>query len=309
MSSIFRLRVVAVLVASALVGSCGTAEPPEPSPQGAAETAEFPVTVGSVTLPERPTRIVVLAPTATEMLFAMGAGSQVVAVDDNSTYPAEAPRSDLSGFQPNAEAIASYEPDLVVISNDLNQIRDQLGTLKIPVYLAGPAQTLDDTYTQLGDLGRLTGQVPEAADVVRRMKDDIGKILADTPKRADKPTYYYELDQSLYSVTGNTFVGSLFDQVGLVNVADAVDPQQVNAGYPQLSAEFLIQADPDLIFLADTKCCAQSPETVKERPGWSAITAVREGRIVALDDDIASRWGPRVVELVRVIADAVDESG
>ncbi|WP_197043359.1 ABC transporter substrate-binding protein [Saccharothrix sp. NRRL B-16314] len=262
-----------------------------------------------MTLPERPTRIVVLAPTATEMLFAMGAGSQVVAVDDNSTYPAEAPRSDLSGFQPNAEAIASYEPDLVVISNDLNQIRDQLGTLKIPVYLAGPAQTLDDTYTQLGDLGRLTGQVPEAADVVRRMKDDIGKILADTPKRADKPTYYYELDQSLYSVTGNTFVGSLFDQVGLVNVADAVDPQQVNAGYPQLSAEFLIQADPDLIFLADTKCCAQSPETVKERPGWSAITAVREGRIVALDDDIASRWGPRVVELVRVIADAVDESG
>lgn len=309
MSGIFRIRVVAVLVASALVGSCGTAEPTESAPQGAAETAEFPVTVGSVTLAERPTRIVVLAPTATEMLFAMGAGGQVVAVDDNSTYPAEAPRSDLSGFQPNAEAIASYEPDLVVISNDLNQIRDQLGTLKIPVYLAGPAQTLEDTYTQLGDLGRLTGQVPEAADVVRRMKDDIGKILADTPKRADKPTYYYELDQSLYSVTGDTFVGSLFDQVGLVNVADAVDPRQVNAGYPQLSAEFLIQADPDLIFLADTKCCAQSPETVKARPGWSAITAVREGRIVALDDDIASRWGPRVVELVRVIADAVDESG
>ncbi|PSL51996.1 iron complex transport system substrate-binding protein [Saccharothrix carnea] len=293
-----------------LIGSCGTATPADPSPSPTAgAAAEFPVTIGDLTLAERPTRIVVLAPTATEMLFAMGAGGQVVAVDDNSTYPAEAPRSDLSGFQPNAEAIASHEPDLVVISNDINQVKDQLGTLKIPVYLAGPAQTLDDTYTQLEDLGRLTGHGTEAADVVRRMKDDIGKILAGTPKRADKPTYYYELDQSLYSVTGDTFVGSLFDQVGLVNVADTVDPQQLNAGYPQLSVEFLIEADPDLIFLADTKCCGQSAETVRARPGWGAITAVRENRIVALDDDIASRWGPRVVELVRVIADAVGKTG
>lgn len=307
MSVILRIRVAAVVALSVLIGSCGSATPTGPEPAKPAETAGWPVTVGSLTLDERPARIVVLAPTATEMLFAMGAGAQVVAVDDNSTYPAEAPRSDLSGFQPNAEAIASYEPDLVVISNDINQIKDQLGTLKIPVYLAGPARTLDDTYTQLIDLGRLTGHVSEAADVVTRMKNDIAKILEDAPRRHDKLTYYYELDQALYSVTSETFVGSLFDHFGLVNVADAVEPQQLNGGYPQLSAEFLIQADPDLIFLADTRCCGQSPDTVKARPGWSGITAVRTGRIIALDDDIASRWGPRVVELVRAIADAVGE--
>lgn len=296
---------MAVLLVAALVGSCGTTPSTAPPSSGATATGAFPVTVGSLTLTKRPTRIVVLAPTGTEMLFALGAGGQVVAVDDHSTYPAEAPRTELSGFQPNAEAIATHDPDLVVISNDLNQIQAQLTALRIPVYIAAPARTLDDTYSQLNDLGRLTGHTTEAADVVTRMKNDINGILAGVPQRRDKPTYYYELDQALYSVTGDTFVGSLFHQAGLVNVADTVDQRQANGGYPQLSAEFLIQSDPDLIFLADTKCCGQSADTVKARPGWSGITAVREGRIVGLDDDIASRWGPRVVDLVRLIADAV----
>lgn len=301
------VRASAFVVALAvLAGSCGSSTP-ERSPAPPAESAGFPVTAGTLTLEEKPTRIVVLAPSATEMLFAIGAGEQVEAVDDNSTHPAEAPRSALSGFQPSAEAIAGYEPDLVVISNDLNQIVDQLGTLRIPVYLAPPARTLDDSYTQITELGRLTGHTTEAADVVTRMKDDIAKIVADTPQRQDKPTYYYELDQALYSVTGQTFIGELFSRLGLVNVADAVESSQVNGGYPQLSAEFLLQADPDLIFLADTKCCGQTPDTVKARPGWSGITAVRTNRVVPLDDDIASRWGPRVVDLVRTIADAAGE--
>ncbi|HWO59134.1 MAG TPA: ABC transporter substrate-binding protein [Umezawaea sp.] len=302
-----RALAAVVLVLGLMAGSCGTPEAPPPSTPSA--TADFPVTFGSLTLAERPTRIVVLSPSATEMLFAIGAGGQVEAADDNSTYPAEAPRSALSGFQPNAEAIAGHDPDLVVISDDLNQIVDQLGKLKIPVYLAGPARTLDDTYTQISDLGRLTGHVSEASDVVTRMKNDIAKTIADVPRRQDKPTYYYELDQTLYSVTGQTFIGKLFDQIGLVNVADAVDPGQASTGYPQLSAEFLLKADPDLIFLADTKCCGQSADTVKARPGWSGITAVRTNHVVALDDDIASRWGPRVVDLVRAVAHAAGEVG
>lgn len=308
MSRNSRVLAAVVLALGLLAGSCGTSTPAS-EPTTPSEAAGFPVTVGSLTLDERPTRIVVLSPSATEMLFAIGAGGQVEAVDDNSTYPAEAPKSALSGFQPNAEAIAGHEPDLVVISDDLNQIVDQLGKLKIPVYLAGPARTLDDTYTQIGDLGRLTGHVSEATDLVTRMKDDIAKIIADAPKRQDKPTYYYELDQTLYSATSQTFIGKLFEQVGLANVADAVDAGQAGTGYPQLSAEFLLQADPDLIFLADTKCCGQSADTVKARPGWSGITAVRTNRIVALDDDVASRWGPRVVELVRAISDAAGEVG
>ncbi|MFT7841242.1 ABC transporter substrate-binding protein [Saccharothrix sp. BKS2] len=308
MSRNSRVLAAAALALGLVAGSCGTSTPAD-APTTSPGAAGFPATAGSLTLDERPTRIVALSPSATEVLFAIGAGGQVEAVDDNSTHPAEAPRSDLSGFQPNAEAIARHEPDLVVISDDLNRIVDQLGKLKIPVYLAGPARTLDDTYTQIGDLGRLTGHVDEATDLVTRMKDDIAGIIADVPQRQDKPTYYYELDQTLYSVTGQTFVGKLFEQVGLVNVADAVDSGQAGTGYPQLSAEFVIKADPDLIFLADTKCCQQSADTVKARPGWGDITAVRTNRIVALDDDIASRWGPRVVELVRTVADAAGEVG
>jgi iron complex transport system substrate-binding protein len=295
----------AALTASLFAAGCGggtSDSADKPAPQA---SASFPVTVGSVTLDKRPERIVSLSPTATEMLFAVGAGNQVTAADSNSNYPPEAPKTELSGFTPNAEAVAAKNPDLVVISNDTNKVVDQLTRLKIPVYLAPAAQTLDDSYAQLASLGTLTGHPAEAADVVRRMKDDIAKLTKDLPQRSKRLTYYYELDQTLYSVTSKTFIGSLFASVGLDNIADASDPNGSKGGYPQLSQEALVKANPDMIFLADSKCCQQSPETVRERPGWAVITAVKTGQIVALDDDIASRWGPRTVDLLRAIVDAV----
>ncbi|GFJ90186.1 hypothetical protein Prum_038280 [Phytohabitans rumicis] len=193
----------------------------------------------------------------------------------------------------------------MVLSNDSNKVVDQLTKLKIPVYLAPAAVTLDDTYKQLSELGTLTGHPAEAGDLVQRMKDDIAKLVKDVPQRSAKLTYYYELDPTLYSVTSKTFIGSLFSLVGLENVADPSDADGKKGGYPQLSPEALIKSDPDLIFLADTKCCQQSAETVKARTGWAAITAVKANQVVALDDDIASRWGPRVVDLVRAIVAAV----
>ena len=261
------------------------------------------VTLGSVTLDERPERIVSLSPTATEMLFAIGAGPQVTAVDDQSNYPANAPKTDLSGYKPNAEAIAAKNPDLVVLSDDIDKIVAQLGALKIPVYQTPAAATLDDSYRQITDLGSLTGHPTEATSVVETMRSDIAKIVSETPKRDEPLTYYYELDPTYYSVTSKTFIGSLFGQLGLKNIADAADKQ--GTGYPQLNAEAIIKANPDLIFLADTKCCQQSADAVAKRPGWDTITAVKSGGVVALDDDIASRWGPRVVDLLRAAADAV----
>jgi len=300
--------VTAVLAAIGLVlGACaGNTANTSGEPAGTpSASGAFPVTAGSATLDRRPEKIVVLAPTATEMLFAIGAGAQVTAADSNSDFPPEAPKTDLSGFQPNAEAIAAKNPDLVIISNDLDKVSAQLTQLGIPVYLAEAAKTLNDTYVQLDDLGKLTGHGAEAAGVAQRMKTDIGNLVKDLPQRAKKLTYYYELDQTLYSVTSKTFIGSLFDQIGLVNLADPADADGTKGGYPQLSAEFLVQANPDLIFLADTLCCAQSAATVTARPGWSGITAVRNKQIVALNDSIASRWGPRVVELLRTVVEAV----
>jgi iron complex transport system substrate-binding protein len=105
-------------------------------------------------------------------------------------------------------------------------------------------------------------------------------------------------------VTSSTFIGQVYALAGLENVADAADPNGEFAGYPQLSPEFLVDADPDFIFLADTECCQQSAATLAERPGFDALTAVQEGRVVELSDDVASRWGPRLVDFLRSIIEA-----
>jgi iron complex transport system substrate-binding protein len=299
-----RSLAVALAAAALTLGACADDPTGEPA-ANATTAAAFPVTVGNVTLQEQPEKIVSLSPTTTEMLFAIDAGKQVTAVDDQSNYPPEAPKSDLSGFTPNAEAIAAKSPDLVVISNDTNKIVDQLTKLKIPVYLAPAAKTLDDSYAQLTDLGKLTGHPDEATDLVRRMKDEIDKLAKDLPQRSEKLTYFHELGPELYTATSKTFIGSIYSLAGLENVADPADVNGAAGGYPQLSQEAIVKANPDFVFLADTKCCKQTQETVKARPGWAGVTAVRAGQVVPLDDDIASRWGPRIVDLLRDIVAAV----
>ena len=269
----------------------------------------FPVTVtaanGDVVVEQRPTAIVSLSPTATEMLYAIGAGDQVVAVDDQSNFPEEAPVTDLSGFTPNVEAIAEFEPDLVVISFDPGDLTSSLQALGIPVLLQPAAKTLDDTYAQIEQLGAATGHIGDAAELVARMQADIDEIVASVTPPAEPLTYYHELDPTFFTVTSATFIGQVYALLGLENIADPADAD--GYGYPQLSAEYIVDADPDLIFLADTKCCGQSPETVAARPGWSELTAVRTGAVIPLDDDVASRWGPRVVEFLRTVAGKVAE--
>ncbi|MEV0425218.1 ABC transporter substrate-binding protein [Micromonospora sp. NPDC050495] len=299
-----RLFAAALAVGALLLGGCAEQTSTDTPAVGGSTAAAFPVTVGKVTLEKRPEKIVSLSPTATEMLFAIGAGKQVTAVDDQSNYPPEAPKTDLSGYQPNAEAIAGRNPDLVVLANDTNKIVDQLTTLKIPVLLSPAATTLDDTYQELVDLGKLTGHQAEADALTTKMKDDIASLTKDLPKRTTKLTYYHELGPELYSVTSKTFLGSIYALAGLENIADPADADGKKGGYPQLSQEVIVKANPDFVFLADTRCCQQNPDTVKARSGWAGITAVKNNQVVALDDDIASRWGPRVVDLVRAIVAA-----
>ena len=302
---------MAAVTAAALVtaGGCGGSGDDNggtaTAPSSSASAVAYPITVGDLTLDAQPTRIVSLTPTATEMLFAIGAGPQVVAVDDQSNYPDNAPKTDLSGFKPNAEAIAAKNPDLVVLSNDTDKIVAQLGKLKIPVFLTPAATRMDDTYSEISQLGTLTGHLAEAEALRTQMTTQIDKIVKGVPTRTKPLSYYYELDPTLYSVTSKTFVGSIFTMLGMTNVADAADPDGAKGGYPQISREALVKANPDTIFLADSKCCQQSAQTVSVRPGWQAITAVKAKQIYPLDDDIASRWGPRTVDLVQSVADAV----
>ena len=162
--------------------------------------------------------------------------------------------------------------------------------------------TLDDVYAQIEQLGVLTGTVGDAAEVVGQMQTDLDSIIAEVPEMEVPFTYYHELDDTLFSVTSDTFIGQLYSLAGLQNIADAADPGNA---YPQLNAEFIVTADPQLIFLADVKCCGESIATVSARDGWTEISAVRNNHVIELDDDIASRWGPRVVDLMRTIVDSV----
>jgi ABC-type Fe3+-hydroxamate transport system substrate-binding protein len=259
---------------------------------------------GAVSVPAEPKRIVSLSPTHTETLFAIGAGSQVVAVDDYSNHPSNAPRTKLSGFKPNAEAIIAYKPDLVVLSDDLDGIVKALGKVKVPVLLEPAATNLDEVYDEINDLGQATGHTAEAKKVTDGMRAEIQKTVAASAK-AKGLTYYHELDNQLHTVTSKTFVGQVYGLFGLQNIADKAD--KASGGYPQLSREYLLRQDPELIFLADTKCCAQSAGSLAKRPGWSDLDAVGHGGVVELDDDIASRWGPRLAEFVKAIGDAVQK--
>ena len=286
----------AIVAALTLLVACGS--------DGTTTTAST-ATASASSAPAAPQRIVSLSASATEMLFAIGAGKQVVAVDDQSNYPSDAPKTDLSGYQPNVEAIATYNPDLVVISGDTAGLVAGLETLKVPVVVAPAAKILDDTYQQLTDLGARTGHQDEAAKVVTKLKTGVADLIAQVPKRTTALTYYYELDNTLFTVTSSTFIGQLFKLVGLENVADPADANGQSGGYPQLSAEYLVKADPDFVFLADTKCCQQDGTTFAARPGFAGLKAVAAKQIVSLDDDVASRWGPRVVDLLRAIVDAV----
>jgi iron complex transport system substrate-binding protein len=249
---------------------------------------------------EAPQRIVSLSPTHTEILFAVGAGEQVVAVDSMSNYPAEsaAVLTDISAYQPNVEAISELEPDLVVIGDDFSGLAEQLSAVGIKSWVSLAPLSLDEAYQQIVDLGKVVGHVDEAQSLTQEMKDKISGIVAGVEIPTVPASYYHELDDTYYTVTGSTFIGSIYELFGMRNIADA---SESDTDYPQLSAEFIVSQDPNVIFLADVNL-GVTAETVAARPGWSGLSAVVSGNIVAINDDIASRWGPRLVEFVQAVA-------
>jgi iron complex transport system substrate-binding protein len=288
-----RLGALLALLVLAVVPQLSSAAPPAPLFPVTVETAAGPVRIAA-----RPQRIVSLSATATEDLFAIGAGTQVIAVDDQSNYPTAAPMTKLSAFHPNAEAIAAYDPDLVVVAG--SSIVPALQRLGLTVILDPAAKTLGDAYGQLTQLGAATGHPARAARTVKSMQVELTSLIRSVPKRSRHLKVFHELSPDLYSATSATFIGQVYKLFGFRNIADAADP--THSGYPKLSAEYVIASNPSLVVLSDTKCCGQSAATVAERPGWTNVDAVAHGGIVPVSDDIASRWGPRVVDFVRVVA-------
>ena len=316
------LAAMAVVSAAAALAGCasaastpaGTASSPAASSPAAAAGSSFPVTLaasnGSVTIKAKPVRIVSLAPTATEDLYAVGAGPQVVAVDQDSDYPPGVPVTKLSGLTPNLEAIARYRPDLVISYQNANGLVTGLGKLGIPVLIEPAAATLADAYAQIGQIGQATGHPTQARRVVATMKAQIAGYVRQAGAAHPGLTYYWELTANpFYSVTSSTFIGQIVGLFGLKSIADAADKAS-DGGYPELSEEYIIKAQPRIIFLADNQAAdgGQTPAVVSKRPGWSAIPAVQDHEVIGLNDDIASRWGPRLPQLVAEIAQAVERA-
>jgi iron complex transport system substrate-binding protein len=308
--SYFPGALLAVAATTMLLGGCGDDSPaagnPPPVPSAATTQASLAPQVATTSTLPTATRIVSLSPTATEMLFAIGADGPLIAVDDQSNYPPQVldKPHDLSGYQPNVEAIAALKPDLVLIGDDTSGLSKQLEALGVPTWVGPAATTFDDVYNQIEQLGARTGHIAEAAQLVSQMQTDISAAVNAAPKPTTPMTYYHELDNTYYSITKKTFIGQVYALFGLQSIADT---QQVSSDYPQLSAESIITADPDFIFLADGGF-GESPATVAARPGWASLKAVTAGNVVVVDADISSRWGPRIVDYIKNIASIVGKT-
>lgn len=298
--------------ASTELGTEPTEPTVEPSAEvsSTAEAATFPVTVTSgqepetseLTIDAAPASIVSISPSATEMLFAVGAGEQVVAVDAFSYFPAEVPVTDLSGFEPNLEAILGYEPDLVLASGDPGDLVSGLEAAGVPTLLLPSALDLDEAYDQIERVGTVTGHEAEAEQLTEQMAADIDAAVASVDPADGEPlTYYHELDPAFFTASGDTFIGQVYGLFGLENIADST-----GEAYPQLSQEFIVEADPDVIFVTSGDF-SDSPEQIAARPAWDGITAVAQDDIVLVDADEASRWGPRVVDFVEAVAEVLPE--
>lgn len=267
----------------------------------------YPITVTSggakVTFTKAPTRIISLSPTATESLFAIGAGGQVIAVDDQSNYPKNAPKTSLSGYSPNLETILAKRPDLVVISYNPGNLMRSLRNAGIPVVMQDAAADLAGSYAQIRQLGRIANHPAGAETVVKKMQAQVHAAVSSI-STTWPVSFYHELDNTMYSITSTTFIGSLYKKAGLVNIADKADG--ASYGYPQLSAEYIVTASPSIIFLADAGCCGQSYATLRARSGFKSITAIKRHNVTVLNEDIASRWGPRTPLLLAAIVRAVN---
>ncbi len=256
--------------------------------------AVFPVTVTDsngkqLVFDSPPESIVALAPSFVEVLFAIAAGDAVVAVDENTDFPPEAAaKTKLSGYQPSVEGIAALEPDLVIIFFDPGGLEQALEGLGIPVLFLVSPQSVEGVFDEMLLLGRVTGHADDAEQLIDGMRESIDAITAKLADVQEGPRVFHEIGPELYTASDEDFVGDLYTILKAQNIA-------AGAGlFPQLTEEAVIAADPEVIILADMPTV--TPEEVKARPGWDSLSAVQNDRVFAVDPDLVSRQGPRLVD-------------
>ena len=290
--------VAGIVFAVSLLGASSAAASTKPAVRAAATTTEsFPISVksadGAVQIPSRPDRILSLSASATQMLYAIGAGSQVVGVDKYSTYPANAPRTKFTGYESSAEDYLYLRPDLVIFAFETGTLIQQLKTLRIPALLLPPATGIAGVDGQLAELGMATGHEAAARSTASSLGEDLAAATRGAGDAGRGKTYYVEVDPTYYAATSKTFIGAEFSLFGMRNIADAAGH---GTAYPQISAEYILKENPDYVFLADTVCCQQTAATFAKRPGFSTLTAVLLHHVIGVNDSVASQWGPHTIE-------------
>jgi iron complex transport system substrate-binding protein len=284
------------------MAACGEEEQPAASPEPTAQATGFPVTVTrsdgrELTIAQAPQRIASLSPAATEVLYAVGAEPQIVATDLYSDYPAEAKNTTkLDAYQPNLEAIAGVEADLIIISDNQDHMVEALDRLGETVLFLEVPDTIDGVMEQVRLLARVSGHAEEGERLSQEME---ARIEAVTGRLADVeggPRVYHELDNTFFTAAPNSFVGDFYNLLKARNIAEGAP-----TAYPQLSQEDILDRDPEVIILADADA-GESPQTVKARPGWGVISAVKNDRIYVIDPDIVSQPGPRVADALEQLA-------
>jgi iron complex transport system substrate-binding protein len=307
----FRLpaRALSALLLAAVLGACAAPATPAPTQPPAATATATPLTLTDglgrqVTLAGPAQRIVTLAPSNTEILFALGAGRQMAGRDELSTYPPEA--QDVASIGStygalNTEVIVSLKPDLVLLAevNTPENVKT-LEDLGLNVYYLSNPTDFEGLYANLLTVGQLAGRTAEAEALAAELRGRVDAVLAKTQAVTERPKVFYEIDATdptkPFTVGPGTFMDTLLTLAGGENVGAALA-----SPYPQISSEELVKQNPALILLGDA-AYGVTPESVAARPGWEALAAVQNNQIVAFDDNLVSRPGPRLVEGLETLA-------
>ncbi|MFA7248036.1 MAG: helical backbone metal receptor [Dehalococcoidia bacterium] len=306
------LSSTALFFFAAVLAACGgTARPAPSASAGAATTAPatgtpsnaaFPMTVtdsgGHALTLRAPARAIVShSPGATEILFAIGAGGQVVAADEFSDFPAAAKALRRVKYtDPSPEAELALQTDLVILATNQKAQIETFRGLGLPVFYNREPEGVDGVLDNVRLLGRMTGHTVEAEALATQMRTRIDAVTARLGDVQQGPKVFYELSDSLYTAAPNTFIGGMLSTLKARNIALGAASQ-----FPQLTAEAVIAGAPDVILLADHDYGGTPPQ-VRARPGWSAIPAVKNDRMYAVDADVVNRPGPRIVEGIEMMA-------
>jgi iron complex transport system substrate-binding protein len=251
----------------------------------------------TVVFEEPPSRIVSLASHATEIFCAIGAGEQLVAVEQFANCPAGSDaKPAVDAFQPSVEAIVAYDPDLVYAWYDPGDLVRSLRDAGVPVFFLAVPADIEGLFDNIRLIGEITGREDEAEALIEDMEAERDEIVESIGEVETGPRIFHESDASLFTARSDTFVGELYTLLRAQNIADGAE-----SPYPQLSSEAVVAADPEVIVLADFA----DPAEVAARPGWSAISAVANGRICPVNPDLTDRPGPNIMQGLQALAECL----